>query len=254
VGLRVGIVGTDSSHVGLIVRYLNDEQRQGPARVVVRSEDPADLLGRVDAVFVCDRDGGRHRDHAMPFLRQGLPVYVDKPLATSVADAEAMVAAARHHGARLTSYSAVRFFPDTVALAAPGGPYRTVLASGPADPDGPYGGVWYYGVHPVDTALSLVTGPIGAVRARRVPDGVRATVEVGDTLVVIDLVHPGPAPFCATVVTPAGTRSRELAMSDHYLDPALDAFFNMVHSGRPVLPLDDLLRPITVLSAIATSI
>lgn len=65
-----------------------------------------------------DRHGGLHRAHAVPFLAEGLPVFVDKPLACTEADALAIVAAAREYDAPLTSSSAVRWVPDTDKLAA----------------------------------------------------------------------------------------------------------------------------------------
>ena len=274
---RIGVVGTDSSHVDHLVRYLNVEHRQGPARVVALAggaternlrlaaagdvehvaDEPEALLGLVDAVLVADRDGGLHRAHAMPFLHAGLPVFVDKPFATDPGDAEAMLAAARRYDAPLTSYSAVRWFPDTVALAgeaAAAGAPSAVLTVGPADPVGPHGGVWFYGVHPVDVALRLAAGPVRAVHAERVPGGVLANARVGDCSVVVHLVRPsaGSVPFHATVVAGTSVLARELKMGERYLDPALDAFFAMVHSGQAPLSDDDMLRPIALLARIAS--
>ncbi|MHB1104601.1 MAG: Gfo/Idh/MocA family oxidoreductase [Devosia sp.] len=77
---------------------------------------PGDLAGRVDAVIVGDRHGALHREHAVPHLVAGLPVFVDKPPACSVADAEAMLEAAAKSGAPLLSGSALRWQADTAVL------------------------------------------------------------------------------------------------------------------------------------------
>src|SRR5690606_32360986 len=89
--MRVGIIGTENSHVDHCVTYLNVEQRQGADTKVVALaggdternrklkemgnidelvDEPADLLGRVDTVIVTDRDGALHREHAVPFLSE----------------------------------------------------------------------------------------------------------------------------------------------------------------------------------------
>ncbi|MBO0870239.1 MAG: Gfo/Idh/MocA family oxidoreductase [Micromonosporaceae bacterium] len=278
--MRIGVVGTESSHVEHMVRYLNVEHRQGDARVVALAggqsernlrlaadggvdrlvDEPEALLGLVDAVLVCDRDGARHREHAMPFLQRGMPVLVDKPLATSVGDAEAMLLAARRSGAPLASYSPVRWFPDTDALAAQvaaDGPPLLVVATGPADPAGPHGGIWFYGIHPVDVALRLAAGPVGRVRVDRVPGAVVATGRVGDTSVVVDFIAPGdrhPVAFHALVTTGTKVYARELAQGQRYLDPGLDAFFEMLHSGRPAVPAEEMLRPIRYLAAVVEAL
>jgi predicted dehydrogenase len=278
--MRVGIVGTESSHVDHVVRYLNVEHRQGDARVVALAggerernlhlaeqggidrlvDEPEALLDSVDAVLVCDRDGGRHRAHATPFLRRGIPVLVDKPFATDVGDAEAMLATARRCGAPLASYSPVRWFPDTEALAAEvgaGGPPSVVVATGPADPAGPHGGVWFYGIHPVDVAMRLAGGPIGEVSVARVPGSVVASGRVGDTWVVVNLVAPVggvSVAFHAMATTASTVRARELAQGPRYLEPGLDAFFRMLHSGHPAVSDEEMLRPIRFLAAVADAL
>ncbi|MET0422730.1 MAG: Gfo/Idh/MocA family oxidoreductase, partial [Actinoplanes sp.] len=213
--MRIGVIGTENTHVDQIVEYLNVRQLAGGTRVVALSggpgerndglqargrierivDEPTELLGLVDAVVITDRHGGLHREHALPFLAEGLPVWVDKPLACGLADAEAIVVAAREHDAVLTSYSALRWIPDTDDLAgrAAGlGETQAVVTTGPADPAGPYGGIWFYGIHPVDVALRLAPGPVGEVRVERAGDTVVATAQVGRAQVTVNLVKPGP--------------------------------------------------------------
>ena len=79
--MRVGFVGTENSHVKHFIRFLNREDRHPGHRAVAlaggRSEhntdlaeyggldlivdEPAELVGHVDAAIVCNRDGGLHR-------------------------------------------------------------------------------------------------------------------------------------------------------------------------------------------------
>jgi predicted dehydrogenase len=272
--VRVGIVGTEISHVEHVIEYLNVARRQGDgARVVALSggatdrnrhlaaaggidtlvDEPADLLGHVDAVIVSDRDARRHRAHALPFLSAGLPVLVDKPFATTVDDAEAMITTARAHGALLTSYSTLRYGPDAQSLrdaAAGVGPLQAVVATGPADETSEYGGIHFYGIHPVDVALSLVPGPVGPVRAERAGDTVVATSRVGHTHVTVNLVRPADqvVPFHALAIGRTGIVQRTLALGPHYVWPGLDEFFRMVATGRPPIAPDDLLRPVRFLA------
>jgi Oxidoreductase family, NAD-binding Rossmann fold len=53
----------------------------------------------VDAVFVadCDGGGGDHLKLARPFLKKGIPTFVDKPFALTLKDAKAIVALAEQH-------------------------------------------------------------------------------------------------------------------------------------------------------------
>jgi hypothetical protein len=45
-----------------------------------------DLIGKVDGVLLARDDAEKHFEQAEPFIRAGLPIYIDKPIATSVKD------------------------------------------------------------------------------------------------------------------------------------------------------------------------
>ncbi len=67
-----------------------------------------DLIGKVDAVLLARDDAANHQAMAAPFLASGMPVFIDKPLAFSVKEAEEMLAAQQYEG-QLFSCSAVRY-------------------------------------------------------------------------------------------------------------------------------------------------
>lgn len=61
----------------------------------------------VDAVFLaeCDGDGSTHLEWARPFLERGIPTFVDKPMALTLADAKEIVRLARKHNAPMYNSS-----------------------------------------------------------------------------------------------------------------------------------------------------
>ncbi|MFH0965422.1 MAG: Gfo/Idh/MocA family oxidoreductase [Planctomycetota bacterium] len=61
----------------------------------------------IDAAFVgdCDGGGGDHLELAAPFLRRGIPTFVDKPFASTLRDAKEIVALAKRHRAPLYNSS-----------------------------------------------------------------------------------------------------------------------------------------------------
>lgn len=274
--MRVGIVGTESSHVDHIIDYLNVDKARPGVQVTALAggaeerdkdlcrlggidlvvPDVTALLDVADALIVTARDGATHRDLALGFLEAGRPVLVDKPFACGVADAEAMLRAAEEHRALVTSYSALRYLPATEALAKELrdiGPARSVVATGPADEASEYGGIFFYGIHPVDVALRLVPGPVGQVRTDRVGESVVASATVGDARVTVNLIKPGmsgPVPFHVLAVGRGGIVDSELRTDGNYVAWGLAAFLDMIEGTVPPLPGDELLRPVTFLEAV----
>ena len=57
-----------------------------------------DMIGQVDAVLLARDDPENHYAMAKPFIEAGLPIYIDKPLARNVREAEEIYALERYKG------------------------------------------------------------------------------------------------------------------------------------------------------------
>jgi predicted dehydrogenase len=79
--------------------------------------DPRAILGAVDLVSIAVPTA-QHHAVALPFLEAGVHVLVEKPIATTLAEADALGAAARRSGARFAVGHLQRFNPAFRALAA----------------------------------------------------------------------------------------------------------------------------------------
>ena len=76
--------------------------------------DAMDLLGQVDAVTVAVPTAA-HARVASPFLEAGIPVLVEKPMAVSLAEADAMIQLASRRGATLAVGHSERYNPAVTA-------------------------------------------------------------------------------------------------------------------------------------------
>lgn len=85
------------------------------ARIPTVVSRPEDVIGEVDAVIVAVDDGDDHVDRVRPFVEAGLPVLVDKPLATNADDLRTFVQWQRA-GARILSSSGLRYAAELKEL------------------------------------------------------------------------------------------------------------------------------------------
>jgi len=72
---------------------------------------PEDVIGHVDAVVIATDDGNDHVRRARPFIEAGLPVFIDKPMATNLADLRQFVQWHRD-GKMMLSTSGMRYAPE----------------------------------------------------------------------------------------------------------------------------------------------
>lgn len=279
-GARLGLAGTESSHAQGIVEYLNAEGAEAGARVVALAggptqrnrdlarlgaisrivEEPDQLLGSIDALIVTTRDGRLHRQQALPFLEAGVPVWIDKPLACSRADASDILDAASAAHTQATSYSALRWTADALELAHAMqrvGEVQTMTLIGPADARSPYGGVFFYGIHAADVARMLAPPPAGKISVQTVAHTIRVHYPTAGPLVTLELVEPagdGRTPFWATLVGRRDVESRELRLGPGYVRPGVDVFLRMLRTGCAPLTRDEMLDPISVLEQVAATV
>ena len=114
---------------------------------------PTDVIGQVDAVMIATDDGFDHVRRARPCVEAGLPVFVDKPLATSVEELRTFIAW-RKAGARFLSSSGLRYateIDDCIARLSTLGQLRWVTGVTIKNWD-------RYGIHLLEP-LYRITGP-----------------------------------------------------------------------------------------------
>ena len=75
------------------------------------AESLEDLVGTVDAVLLARDDHEHHLEHAGPFLDAGIPIYIDKPIATSRARLNELRRRERFPG-HIFTCSALRYAPE----------------------------------------------------------------------------------------------------------------------------------------------
>lgn len=82
-------------------------------------DNPEDFIGKVDGVLLARDDSENHERLAKPFLQAGLPIFIDKPLATSISAAESLLGCQTFSN-QIFSCSALRFsnafIPDSMDL------------------------------------------------------------------------------------------------------------------------------------------
>ena len=197
--LRAGIIGLDTSHVIAFTKILNDENAaadvsgcrvvaaypQGSPDIVsstirvpqyteqmkelgveIVDSIPA-LLEKVDVVLLETNDGRPHLEQVIPVLQSGKPVFIDKPIAGSLADAVAIFELARRHNVPLFSSSSLRYGAGAQALR--NGKLGEILgcdAYSPCSLEKTHPDLFWYGIHGVETLFTVMgTGCQSVTRA-----------------------------------------------------------------------------------------
>ena len=185
-GLRVAVIGV--GHLGrhharilsnlegarltatVDTRFERAEEAAAPSGATAL-RDYRDLFDSVDAVTIAVPTE-LHRDVAMPFLERGVAVLVEKPMARSLEEADAMIAAARASGTTLAVGHTERYNPAVTAVMPMVTSPRFIevhrLGAFP-DRSLDIDVVFDLMIHDLDVILSLVRSPVASIEAVGVP-------------------------------------------------------------------------------------
>jgi hypothetical protein len=199
--LKAGIIGLDTSHVVAFTQTLNNPDAKGVlARVRVVAAYPGGspdipesknrvegftntlrdkfhveivesidaLLKKVDVVFLESVDGRPHLEQIKPVFQAKKPVFIDKPLAGSLADAVEIYRLAKESGTPCFSSSGLRFSKGIQAARRDPklGDILGCDAYGPCHLESHHPDLFWYGIHGVETLFTIM-GP-GCVSVTRV--------------------------------------------------------------------------------------
>ena len=199
--LKIGFIGLDTSHVTAFTKLLNDprsEHHIAGAKVTVawpggspdfdlsrdrvegftktlRDEyhvqivdSPEAVADACDLLFIESVDGRVHREQFSRTVRFGKPTFIDKPLATTLADAREIVRLAEASGVPLMSSSSLRF-ADALQEALAGGRDDILGCDvfGPMSEQPTQPGLIWYGCHSVEMMVAAMGAGCAEVRCLR---------------------------------------------------------------------------------------
>jgi predicted dehydrogenase len=188
-GLRVGIIGLDTSHSIAFTKALNDpaagdsfggykivaaypkgsldiessvkridgyikDVQQFGVEIVGSIEE---LLTKVDVVLLETNDGRRHLEQALPVLKAGKRMFIDKPIAASLTDAMAIFDAAKHYQVPIFSASSLRYIKGMEEIKnGAAGKILGVETFSPCHLEKTHPDLVWYGIHGVETLFTAM--------------------------------------------------------------------------------------------------
>lgn len=189
--LRAGIIGLTTSHVPAFTNLLNDPKATGDLAdvkitagftggtkdnpsswdrrekyteelrkkgVKIYDTIPA-MLQDVDAVFLEEVDGRPHLEWARPVIAAGKPLFIDKPMAGSLADVLEIFRLAKENNVPCFSSSSLRFGSELAAVrngTSAFGEVKSCTASSPMSLEPHHPDLFWYGIHGCEMLFTIM--------------------------------------------------------------------------------------------------
>ncbi len=188
--IRIGIIGLDTSHCTEFTRRFNDPNDKNfvPGGKVVAAfkggspdikeswtrvegytkqlqekfgvkivDSIEELCAQVDVVMLESLDGRPHLQQAIPVFKAKKPIFIDKPVAGTLADAIQIFRLAKENNVPCFSSSSLRYYPTIDELKkSEFGELKGAISVGPAHKESHHPDLFWYGIHPTEALFTMM--------------------------------------------------------------------------------------------------
>ena len=185
--IRIGIIGAENSHTAALGRLFNiekkfpgcevlyvwgetDEFAQNAARgghIPNIVKTPMEMMDKIDALIVDHRHPKYHLEAALPFMKERIPIFIDKPFCYRVAEGKEFLRIARELKTPVTSYGTISQTDEVFDMKEQVPSIENLLhiiCSGPSDVESVNGGIFFYGVHTLEKLMNIFGDDVEKVR------------------------------------------------------------------------------------------
>lgn len=274
--LRIGIIGAENSHTigygkmfnvekkfpGVEVKYVWGETEELARKAVEKGQipnmvkDPLEMLGKIDALIVDHRHPKYHLQAATPFVKAGIPTFIDKPFCYRLEEGKEFLSMARSVGTPVTSYSGEAHSEKTFDImeqVKSMGEISHVVFGGPVDLESPYGGVFFYGIHLVQPLMYIFGEDIRKVRVTRSGKNATGSMVFGNGMLATLIFKNLSYSWCRFAETKNGTVELKSEVKESGPEKAYTDMVEMFRTGKEPRTHENILKCVAVLQALEQS-
>lgn len=188
---KIAILGCENSHAATFLDYIYNMDKYRDVEVVgIYSNEPeaaktlsekygvkvldnyADAKGKINGLVITARHGDLHYEYAKPYLESGIPMFIDKPLTISEADAKEFMNELKARNIRVSGGSSLKHDFGVKTLKAErlentDGKTLGGFVRAPINSNNIYGGFYFYAPHLVEVVSEIFGRYPSSVKAAK---------------------------------------------------------------------------------------
>lgn len=267
---KIAILGCENSHANLFLNYIKDTDYKNKVKVVGVYSDEMDaaqkladefgvsvaqnydeFVGNVDAIVITARHGDNHYKYAKPYIKTGVPMFIDKPI-TCTEEAKEFMADLIANNVKVCGGSMCIFadYVQELKKAVNEETYGKVLGGflrAPLVMESPYGGFYFYAQHLIQIMMEIFGNHPETVIATNNGNHVDCIVKYKDKNVHLNFADNVWNYY-------AGISCEEKVVGKMYncstFPSEFAEFYTLISEGRQAQSYEEFFAPVYILTAI----
>lgn len=276
---KIVILGCENSHADIFLGFMKGNENYADLQVAgVYSDDKAaaekfaekygvkvmsaydEAVGRVDGVIVTARHGNNHYKYAAPYIKTGVPMFIDKPVSIAETDALKLARECKAAGVRLTGGSTCVHDERVQTLKSEhdnnkDGKTISGFIRCPINLKNNYGDFFFYSEHLVGIMSTIFGYYPESVKAYKNAEKITVVFRYKDYDVTGLYVDKNNL-YYAMRIAENGVHGEELPINE--LNPCFkmefNSFYGLLCGEKQRLSYEDFIAPVFVLNAIQRSL
>jgi len=273
---KIAILGCENSHANSFLKYIRDNEayhdietlgvysidREAAEKLsaefgVKVMDSPDEFVGKLDGLIITARHGGYHYEFAKPYLNDGIPMFIDKPITVTESDAYAFASELKEKkipvsgGSSLIYSEKICELRDKVKSGEAGKVFGGFMRA-PINLSNPHGDFYFYAQH----LVSMMTEVFGlfpeSVYANKNGCTVNCTVSYADYDVALSYVD-GNYNYYACLSADKGCDGGVVTM-DGIFEKEFACFNSILRGESESEELNGFFAPVYIMNAIERSI
>ncbi len=276
---KIVILGCENSHADMFLGFMKGNENYADLQVAgVYSDDKTaaeklaekygvkvmsaydEAVGRVDGVIVTARHGNNHYKYAAPYIKTGVPMFIDKPVSIAETDALKLARECKAAGVRLTGGSTCVHDERVQTLKNEhdnnkDGKTISGFIRCPINLKNSYGDFFFYSEHLVGIMSTIFGYYPESVKAYKNAEKITVVFRYKDYDVTGLYVDKNNL-YYAMRIAENGVHGEELPINE--LNPCFkmefNSFYGLLCGEKQRLSYEDFIAPVFVLNAIQRSL
>lgn len=276
---KIAILGCENSHAATFLDYIYNMDKYRDVEVVgIYSNEPeaaktlsekygvkvldnyADAKGKIDGLVITARHGDLHYEYAKPYLESGIPMFIDKPITISEADAKEFMNELKARNIRVSGGSSLKHDFGVKTLKAErlentDGKTLGGFVRAPINSNNIYGGFYFYAPHLVEVVSEIFGRYPSSVKAAK-KENVTTVEFIYEDYSVYGLFVDDNYVYYACRFADKSVKGMSLESTDehNWFESEFAEFYEILNGAPSPVSYSDLFSSVFVMNAIVRSL
>ncbi len=249
----------DIESVGVYSHEIEAAEKLNEKHGVPVLNDFSDRAGEVDGVVVTARDGGRHLKYVLPYLKNGVSVFMDKPITITEEDSLELIRLCQENNVKLTGGSScihAEWVKEAKKLREENSDGKTLggYVRCPVSMDNPHGGFFFYSQHLVEITLFVFGYDMKSVIARQNGKDITVTFRYDNFDITGLFVNDNYKFYYVMRMAENSVKQDSFIIGTDCFVKEFDAFYDILSGAEQQVDNRNFIMPVFVLNAIKRSL